>query len=182
MMPVTNKDPLQQAIMRRRNRVLDREGYISLLFRILVIAAAAWLLFTRVFLITQVSGNEMFPTVKDGDLLLSYRLEQNLRKDDIIVFEKDGVLRAGRIIAAETDVVIMSDNGTLLVNGTVQSGEIMYPTYAKEGYTYPLKVPENAVFVLADYRTKATDSRDFGPVLKSEIKGKVITLLRRRGL
>lgn len=182
MTAVTRKDPLSEAISKRRNRVLDRRDAINLVLRIGLIAAAGWILFTKVFLITQVTGNEMFPAVKDGDLLFIFRLEKDLRKDDIIVYEKNGELRAGRIAAAGTDVVNMNTSGTLQINGTVQSGEIMYPTYAKEGYEYPLQVPEDAVFVLADYRTRGTDSRDFGPVMRDEIKGKVITLLRRRGM
>ena len=38
------------------------------------------------------------------------------------------------------------------------------------------------VFVLCDYREGAKDSRYFGPVSKSEIKGKVITIVRRSNL
>lgn len=33
----------------------------------------------------------------------------------------------------------MDDTGTLLVNGTAQTGEIAFPTYAKEGITYPIQ-------------------------------------------
>lgn len=58
----------------------------------------------------------------------------------------------------------------------------MYPTYAKEGLEYPYRVPEGHVFVLGDYRTNATDSRDFGPIPMKQVEGKVITILRRRGL
>lgn len=36
----------------------------------------------------------------------------------------------------------MDDTGTLLVNGTAQTGEIAFPTYAKEGITYPYTVPK----------------------------------------
>ena len=37
-------------------------------------------------------------------------------------------------------------------------------------------------FVLCDYREGARDSRYFGPVSEGEIKGKVITVVRRSGL
>ena len=37
-------------------------------------------------------------------------------------------------------------------------------------------------FVLCDYREGARDSRWFGPVRQSEVKGKVITVVRRSGL
>ena len=76
----------------------------------------------------------------------------------------------------------MNDSGTFLVNGTTQGGEILYPTYPKEGLEYPHRVPEGHVFILGDYRTQARDSRDFGAVPLKDIEGKVITIIRRRGL
>ena len=45
-------------------------------------------------------------------------------------------------------MITMDDTGTLLVNGTAQTGEIAFPTYAKEGITYPYTVPEGSVFIL----------------------------------
>lgn len=175
-------EPLSQIINGRRNRALDRQGYISLLLRVLFLALAGWVLFTQVFLITQATGNEMFPAVKDGDLIICYRLQKDYAKNDVVIYTVNGQRRVGRIAARGTDVVTLDDSGTLLVNGTAQSGEILYPTYAKEGMTYPLTVPEDHLFILGDYRTQAEDSRDFGPVPLKALEGKVITILRRRGL
>lgn len=69
-----------------------------------------------------------------------------------------------------------------MVNGSAQSGEILYPTYAKDALIYPYTVSEDSVFILGDYRTQSEDSRDFGAVPLSAVKAKVITLLRRRSL
>ena len=61
--------------------------------------------------------------------------------------------------------------------------DIYYSTPRYEsGITYPVTLAENEVFVLCDYREGAKDSRYFGPVSKSEIKGKVITIVRRSNL
>lgn len=169
-------------IAARRNRVLDRQGYASLLLRILFLIAALWALFTYVFLITQVSGNDMFPAVKDGDLAVAFRLQQDYAKGDVIIYRAEGKTCFGRIAARATDVVTLDDSGNLQVNGTTQSGEILYPTYAKEELEYPYRVPEGHVFVLGDYRTQTQDSRDFGPIPMENVLGKVITILRRRGL
>lgn len=173
---------ISEIIKKRRNKLAIKEGYISLLIRIIFLAIIGYLLFTQVFLITQATGNGMFPAVKDGDLIIGFRLQRNYKKNDVVIYKAKGVLNTGRYIAQETDVLTMDDTGTLLVNGTVQSGEIIYPTYAKEGIEYPYKVPENHVFILGDYRTQTTDSRDFGPTLMDDVEGKVITILRRRGL
>lgn len=173
---------LAATIRRRRDRLADRQGYASLLVRLVFLALVFWALFTQVFLITQTSGNDMFPAVKDGDLLIGFRLQGSYVQDDIVVYTADGQTRVGRVVAVATDVVTLDDSGSLLVNGITQSGEILYPTYAKEGQDYPLMVPENTVFILGDYRTQSTDSRDLGPIPLENVKAKVITLLRRRGL
>lgn len=179
----TNKsESLAQIISQRRNRILVRRGYVGLLLRMVLLALAVWLLFSEVFLITQVRGNAMFPSVKDGDLIIGFRLQQKYAKNDVVVYTVEGKQYLGRVIAREADVVTLDESGTLLVNGTAQSGEILYPTYANEGLTYSLRVPEGQIFVLGDYRTQATDSRDFGPIPIEDVEGKVITILRRRGL
>ena len=169
-----------QIIHKRRIAAETRRDYISLFIRLILLAVIGWLLFTQVFLVAQTKGNDMFPAVKDGDLIIGYRLQETYLKDDVIVYEADGKLRTGRILGRESDVITMDDSGTLLVNGTVQSGEILFPTYAKAGIEYPYTVPEGCVFVLGDYRTQAEDSRDFGCISLEDVKAKVITILRRR--
>ena len=169
-------------IRARRIALNTREGYINLFFRVVVLALTAYIIFTQVFLITQNKGQGMFPAIKDGDLIIGYRLQQEYAKNDVVIYTVDGEQRVGRIIGRPTDVVTISDTGSLLVNGTTQTGEILYPTYAKEGLEYPYKVPEGQIFVLGDYRTNAEDSRDHGPVSMDDIDCKIITILRRRGL
>lgn len=182
MAKTSRKRTTGDIIAERRNRALDRQGWASLVLRILALLLIGWAVLTQVFLLTQVSGNDMFPAVKDGDLIIGFRLQREYAENDVIVYTVNGETHIGRIAADETDVVTLDESGTLLVNGTVQSGEILYPTYAKEGLTYPYTVPEGHVFVLGDYRTQTEDSRDFGPIPMEDVEAKVITILRRRGL
>lgn len=171
-----------EIIRKRRIRSQTRRGYVSLLARILILAAAGWLLFTQVFLIIQAPDNGMFPAVKDGDLLIGFRLQGSYVKNDVVIYEADGKKHIGRVLGRETDVITMDETGTLLVNGTTQSGEILFPTYAKEGIEYPYTVPEGCVFILGDYRTQAEDSRDYGSIPLEDVEAKIITILRRRTL
>ena len=161
-----------------------RKGYLQLAQRVVLVGAMFWVLFGVVFMLARVQGNEMFPAVKDGDLVLAYRLQQTNAKNDVVVYQADGVTHVGRVLALAGDVVNITDDGTLLVNGTTQSGEILYPTYpaSAAGLSYPYTVPEGSVFILADYRTNAADSRNFGAIPTKDIKGTVLALLRRRGL
>lgn len=169
-------------IARRRARLWNRQAWGSLLARVLLFGTAVWVLLSQVFLVSQVRGNEMFPALKDGDLLIAFRFQQRYAQNDVVVYTAGGETRVGRIAAAGGDVVDLGDTGTLLVNGTNQAGEILYPTYAKVGLSYPYAVPTGTVFLLADYRTQGEDSRDFGAVPVENLSGKVITILRRRGV
>ncbi|HIU77338.1 MAG TPA: signal peptidase I, partial [Candidatus Pelethocola excrementipullorum] len=120
--------------------------------------------------------------IRDGDFLIGFRLQEDFLKNDVVIYEEDGKLHVGRILGRETDVITMDDTGTLLVNGTVQGGEILFPTYAKDGMGYPYTVSKGCVFILGDHRTQTKDSRDFGCIKLENVKAKVITVLRRRSL
>lgn len=172
---------LAKIIEARRSDVLLWEGYKSLLLRLILVAAAGYLIFTQLFLVMQVEGNGMFPAVKDGDLVIGFRMQQDYQKNDVAAVSIDGQLLVGRIVARGGDVVSV-EAGVLLVNGTPQSGEIMYPTEPGETMVFPYTVPAGHVFVLGDYRTQARDSRDFGAVPMENVEAKVITILRRRGI
>ena len=176
--PVTTAAVIEQRLEDAR----FRSELLQLLLRILFVGIVGWLLFTQAFLITQAKGQNMFPAVKDGDLVIAFRLQKEYVKGDIVVCRVNGQRYIGRIGANQGDNINLSDSGAVTVNGTVQGGEIIYPTYAHEGITYPYHVPDGQVFLLGDYRTVAEDSRDFGPVSYDQVQGKVITILRRREL
>lgn len=178
---MAGKNP-QEVANHRRMRILARRGYVELLLRLCVIALAVWILLSHVFLLTRCQGIGMFPAVKDGDLIIAYRLEQDYERNDVVVCQTQGQRFVGRVVAVGGDVIAMDETGTLLVNEAVQSGQILYATYPKEGLTYPYCVPEGTVFLLGDYRTHTRDSRDFGPIPLKDVEGKAITILRRRGI
>ena len=175
---------LEEAIKQRRDRLAAQADNRSLLVRVVLLAAVCWGFFHFLFMITQVKGMDMFPAVKDGDLAIVFRMQQEYAKNDVIAYRTDTGMKFGRIVARATDVVTIDDTGSLTVNGTTQTGEILYRTYPDEdgSLTYPYTVPENCVFVLGDYRTRSTDSRLYGAISLDQVEGKVITILRRRGL
>lgn len=171
-----------EVIERRRKSLYLKRGYINLLARIIILVLVGYIFFSQIFLVTRAKGNYMFPAIKDGDLVIAFRLHRDYVKDDIAVYQVQGKDYMGRVVGRETDVVNLDDSGDFTLNGGIQRGEIIYPTYAKEGIQYPLKIEEDQIFVLGDHRTESEDSRDFGPIEKKNVKAKVITILRRRGL
>lgn len=184
-MSAPKKQSIEGVIAARRSKLLARSDSRNLIVRVLLIAGVVYLIFTQAFLLRQVKGMDMFPSLKDGDLSIVFRMQKEYVKNDVITYKTEEGTRFGRIIAREGDVVTINSSGSLQVNGTTQSGEILYPTYPIEGVEdikYPYRVPQGCVFVLGDYRTKAKDSRTYGPISMDDVDGKVITILRRRGL
>lgn len=167
---------------RRRNLETHRE-FLSLICKVFCIAFIVWVLFSFIFGIGIVNGEGMYPRMRDGDLVVFFRINSEFNIGDIVTFQIDGKRQYARVAARGGDVVDLTEDGQLVVNGNIQEEEVFYAT-TKEGRqtTFPCTVENDAVFVLCDNRTKARDSRDYGTVRTSDIDGKVISLLRRRGL
>ena len=154
------------------------------LVRLFLLITVIGILFGVVFGLTPMANADMQPAVCAGDLMLYYRLDKNLKSDDVVVFQKEGIQYTGRIVAVPGDVVEITDESDLMVNkSTVMEDNIFYTTPAYDSEVeYPLALKEDQYFILCDNREGAKDSRSFGVVDTSEIKGKVITIVRRSGI
>lgn len=156
----------------------------NFLVRLFLLITVIGILFGVVFGLTPMANADMQPAVCAGDLMLYYRLDKNLKSDDVVVFQKEGIQYTGRIVAVPGDVVEITDESDLMVNkSTVMEDNIFYTTPAYDSEVeYPLALKEDQYFILCDSREGAKDSRSFGTVETSEIKGKVITIVRRSGI
>ena len=126
----------------------------------------------------------MFPAIKDGDLLILYKLEPYVPEDVIAFKNTNGDFEISRIFAKEGSEVDISYEGEVLLDGHVMAESIFYKTEKAEGsfVTYPCLLRESELFVLDDYRTIGTDSRVFGPIKKDQVIGKVLYVFRKRGI
>ena len=159
------------------------EDLLILLMKIGMILLAGFLVFTFVYGIVRVSYMEMSPAVKEGDLVIYYRIGKNYIQSDLVAVEVDGKVIIGRVVAQQGDTVDITADG-LLVNGSLQQEtDIQGETLPyEEGITFPVSLQEGEVFLLADNREGAEDSRIFGPVRISDTLGKVMTIIRTRHL
>ena len=158
------------------------KGYVHLLIRAGIFIVIIAVLFTQILFLKRVNGNDMFPSLKDGDLVLGFRLESTMRSGDVVLYQANGSLHFGRILTLAGSTVEISGNGSVQVNGVTESGEILFSTDDPGTLTYPYTVPEGSVFILNDDRMETGDSRIYGAIPIKSIKGKVLTLLRRRGI
>ncbi len=125
----------------------------------------------------------MYPRVQDGDLVLFYRMDDTYTIDDVLTFTLNDTRYTARYVAMAGDVVNITEEGQLVINGNIQQEEIFYATFQTDsGIEYPYTVPENCAFVLGDFRTSAVDSRTFGAVSLDDIDGNLITIIRRRSI
>lgn len=153
----------------------------ALAIKLSATALALWLIFTFVAGVFVCHSNSAYPTIRDGDFCLTYRLAK-LKQGTMVIYKHDGKVRYGRIIAFGGDQVdIFSDYVT--VNGFGLSENVVYPTSSEgSAITYPYNVPDNCVFVLNDYRSDISDSRTYGAVPLSELQGAVVFTMRMRGI
>ena len=178
---------LKKTIRREEKSV---KNYQFFALRLILILAVIWVLFFVIVGVTHMPSADMYPRIDMGDFVLFYRLDKDVKAQDIIVLEKEVPSLEGRhlficrVVAVAGDTVEITEDNHLIINGnTVVEPNIFYSTSRYEGYTeYPLTLQEGECFVLADSRNGGTDSRFFGPVTRDEIDGTVITIVRRNNL
>ena len=133
------------------------KGEIHLfLIRLAFLLVFLWVLFGLLFGITTMKNNDMSPRIS-------------------------GEKYVGRVIAAGGDTVEITEDEKVKINGSkIVENDIFYDTPQYESDTvYPLTLNSGEYFILGDQRGNAKDSRYFGAVKDKEIKGRVITVLRR---
>lgn len=109
----------------------------------------------------------MYPTVKDGDVLIVNRFQKPSYDDIVTVYcdTLDKVLLK-RVIGLEGDKIEIKD-------GIVyRNGEKLEENYNEDDYTdLSCVVGENGIFVMGDNRNNSTDSRDLGTLNINNVRG-----------
>lgn len=174
--------PLTEAVEKRRKKAVvaaENRRTVASSLRLLAIIAAAVAVFFIFFGFRTVEGNGMYPSLSDGDLVLTY-FKPSFTKGEIVFYEVNGVEYCGRIVAKPGDNVDFSEDGKLFVNGTPQTTDVVFPTYPGEGWQGIAIVPEGTVYILGDYRTQSEDSRTFGFIPAEDVNSKAIAILRHK--
>lgn len=160
------------------------EDILFLFGKIVVISLLLVVVFTFMFGVVQIKDNAMEPALRDGDLVIYYRLQKNYVQSDLITVMQDGKTTVRRVVAIENDKVDINKPNGLEINGyPQQERQILGETLpVVEGTQFSVVVGPGQVFVLGDNREYAVDSRTYGCVDKADTHGRVITVIRRRNL
>ena len=127
----------------------------------------------RTFIITpvRVDGDSMKNTLKNGDILLLYKLS-SINRFDIIVLdeEKDNEKIIKRVIGLPGDTVAIK-KGKIYINDKVIDDEY---AYGETSDYDKVTLGDDEYFILGDNRLISKDSRYFGPIKEKEVKGKIV--------
>lgn len=180
----SGQNPTPEAVILRRRRALrDRALMSSALQKLAVLVAVVIIVFGIIFGLTPMKGGDMEPKLSAGDLLIYYRIGKEYARNDVVLMKREGKQYVGRLVGMPGESVIIKSDGYITVNdrGLYEEG-IFYKTKPYVDIQYPVLLEDDEYFILADKRDTAKDSRYFGPVKKKEIKGKVLTTVKRISL
>lgn len=126
--------------------------------------------FIRTFIITpvKVNGNSMYPTLEGNEIMLLNKLGE-IDRFDIVVLKLDGENNnlIKRIIGLPGETVEIKNNKIYI------DDEVLDDPYGY-GITYnidPVTLGDDEYYILGDNRIVSLDSRVFGKIKRSEIKG-----------
>jgi signal peptidase I len=139
---------------------------------LVILAVRAWLLepFT-------VSSDSMEPTIPMGSVVLLYKPGAGLIRNGVVVAftsPVDGRTAIKRVIGLEGQTVAIRDS-ELYVDDVAVPEPFIDHSRIDATYFGPETVPAGSVFVLGDNRGVSIDSRDFGAVPLSAIRGTLLT-------
>lgn len=121
----------------------------------------------------KIEGNSMKPKFNDGNLIIYRKSKKNLKRFDIIVFEKNDKEFIKRVIGLPGEIVEYKNN-ILYVNGR-EIEEKFKKSITKDFDTTDIinsnVIPADKILVLGDNRLYSHDSREFGLVNIKDVKG-----------
>ena len=156
-----------------KNLIKKYNKFLSVLLVIMII----FFVIQKLYCISFVSGNSMYPTFKNGQLIMVYdKNVSHLKHNNIILMKANpkklfSEVYIKRIVGMPGDKVFIS-NGNLYVNDEIINDD--FPQIKDAGIANdPIILGNDEYFVLGDNRNNSKDSRYFGVVKSTAIIGKV---------
>ena len=112
----------------------------------------------------------MYPTLKNGSIVLMKKYDLKINYNDIVVIKKEDKILIKRIVGLPKDSIYIDNY--LFVNEKKFDNNII----EEKGNINDVFLKENEYFVLGDNRKDSIDSRfqEIGIINKNEIIGKVL--------
>lgn len=175
----------ERIINKRLKQVIVAINFKILIAKVMILILILFIVFRFIYGFVRMKDNSMEPFISEGQLILYSRINDGYKIGDVVVFEHEDKNYVLRIVAKEGQMVEITDEGEILVDGFPEANQSsLYPANIPSDtkIVFPYKVKEDSYFVVGDYSIDANDSRNFGAISENEIKGKVISLLKIRNI
>lgn len=157
-----------------------RRGYLralwSTLRTLILIALLAMVAAYYFFPVIHIHTDAMSPTLSGGDIVVSLKGE-NWSRGDVVAFYFGDKLLVKRVIAVAGDVIAISEDGSVQLNGhPLAEPYVSAASLGECDLEMPYTVPADRVFVMGDQRELSLDSRSsaIGCVAAEQIVGRVL--------
>lgn len=167
---------VEQELKRERYKRRYRRTLKSTIFALITAAAAAVLVATLWLPVLQIFGSSMTPTLQEGQIVVSVKVDE-MEPGDIVAFYYGNKVLIKRYIAGPGSWVDIQEDGTILLNGEV----LVEPYLTEKAFgicdlELPYQVPEGTYFLVGDQRETSVDSRhsSVGCIAGDQIVGKIV--------
>ena len=146
------------------------KAYIITLCSILVV----FFILNSIFPFCAVNGPSMYPTISDGDWLVSCKIIGTVERFDIVTIStpsNGSIIK--RVIGLPGETVQITD-GFVYVNGQKLDDVVSCGTDREGIAVEPIILGEGEYFVLGDNRDNSMDSREIGAIRYEWISAKII--------
>ena len=180
-----DKDKVSNEVIEKNTKKAKKDmfeeyiPYLIIIFFVIII---------RTFIATpvRVDGTSMNPTLKDGDVMLLYKLRLKtvgVNRFDIVVINTDEGKLIKRVIGLPGDKISYEvnddeENGTLYINGEKVKEDFITDIAKAQTCKYnsdicldEITVPDGEYYVMGDNRGNSKDSRMIGTIEKEDIAG-----------
>lgn len=158
------------------NNKTEKEKKKDFFIPITILICICSILFNMFFYqLAFVNGNSMFPTMKDGQLLIIDKISstETYKRGDIIIFDVDGKKLIKRLVALPGETVQIKNNDIYINDNKIED----YVDIDMEDIgclENTITLNKDEYVFLGDNRNNSSDSRKYGPIKKEKIIGKII--------
>lgn len=171
-----NSTEVEQELKREQYKSKYKRTLRSTVFALITASAAAVLVATLWLPVLQIFGSSMSPTLQEGEIVVSVKVE-DMKPGDIVAFYYGNKVLIKRYIAGAGSWIDIQADGTVLVDGNV-----LEEPYLQEKHfgicdlEFPYQVPEGTYFLMGDHRETSVDSRhsSVGCISGEDIVGKIV--------